>query len=269
MKYKGTIIGQNTTGEILFYDSNGSLLRKVALFSDAEYDLERILQIDLSRDGTTAAMVAGKRGASPAGSDAPRPSADPYLFLFSLNGEELLRKPLPDSNTSAAAISDNSQYIAASSYTIAIEGDITKRTIIFDNTGGEIGQVDMLFKLARFSSDSKFLILADNNTAKVVSLTNGMTVWSHTIPKREGMISAADISNKGEIAVLLIAENEFRDGTFIYTNPRLIVLNSNGASLQELEMSDQEFETPALNLSDGSTKIFVGFKNAYQIYQVK
>jgi hypothetical protein len=233
------IMGQNTSGEIRFYNPNGFLLRKVRLFDDAEYDLERVLQIDLSKDGTSVAIVAGKRGASPAGSNAPNPSAEPHLFLFYLNGMELLRKPLADFNTSATAISDDGQYIAANSYTVAIEGDITKRTIIFDNSGKEIGEVNLLFKRAGFSPDSKFLILADNNAAKVFNLTTG------------------------------VAKSKFGDGTFMFTNPRLKILNNSGNLLQELEMSGQEFEKPALNLWDDSKKIFIGFRKTYQIYQVK
>jgi hypothetical protein len=263
------IFGQNTTGEIWFYNPDGLLLRKVRLFSDTEYDLERILQIDLSKDGTTVAIVAGKRGASPAGSNAPDPSAEPHLFLFSLNGMELFRKPLPDFNTSATAISDNSQYIAANSYTAAIDGNITKRTIIVDNTGKKIGQVNVLFKQADFTSDSKFLILADNNVAKVFNLTTRKISWSYSISEWEGMITAVDISNNGEISALLVAKSNFGDGTFMFTNSRLKILNSGGNLLQELEMTDQEFEKPALNLSDDSKKIFIGFRNAYQIYQVK
>lgn len=263
------IIGQSTSGEIRFYNPNGSLLRKVRLFDDAEYDLERVLQVDLSKDGKTVAVVAGKRGASPAGSNAPNPSAEPHLFLYDLNGMELLRKPLADFNTSTTAISDDGRYIAANSYTVAIEGDITKRTIIFDNSGKEIGEVNLLFKQAGFSPDSKFLILTDNTNAKALNLTTGSISWSYTISKREGKITAADISNNGEIAVLLAADTEFREGTFIYTNPRLEILNSGGNLLQELEMTDQEFEKPALNLWDDAKKIFIGFRKTYQIYRVK
>ena len=263
------IIGQNTTGEIWFYNQNGSLLNKVELFKDAEYDLERTLYFDLSKDGTALAIVAGKRGASPAGSNAPHPSAEPHLFLFSLNGEELLRIPLPYFSISATAISDSGKYIAVSSYTVDINGNMTKRTIILDDTGKEIGQVNLLSKLAHFSSDSKFLVLADNRTAKAFDLTTKDISWSYNIRKTEGMIAAVDISNKGEIAEILVANSEFKDGTFIFTHPRLKILSHDGNLLQALEMTDKEFEKPALRLSDDSKKIFIGFRDAYQIYQVK
>lgn len=263
------IIGQNTTGELWFYDPNGSLLNKVQLFSDAEYDLERMLYADISKDGTVVAIAAGKRGASPAGSNAPNPSAEPHLFLFSIKGEKFWENPLPDFNTSATVISDKGQYIAVSSYTIDMGGNITKNAIIFDNTGKEIGHVNILFKQARFSPDSKSLILADNNVATVFDLTADSISWSHRISKKEGMIAAVDISNKGEIAALLVAKNEYKEGGFIFTNPQIKILDSNGKLLQELKMDDQEFEKPSLNLSDDAKNIFIGFKNAYQIYQAQ
>lgn len=263
------IIGQNTNGEIEFYNSNGSTIRTVQLFEDGEYDLERTLHINISKDGLTASIVAGKRGASPRGSTAPYPSAEPCLFLYSLTGKELLRKPLPDFNTSATAISNNGDYIAASSYTVNMNGKITRRTTIVNNTGKEIGQVSLLSKLLHFSSDSKFLVLADNKAARAFDLTTQETTWSYEIPKSEGMITAVDISNNGEIAALLVAKSEFKDGIFTFTQPRLRILSRGGNLLQELKISDEEFEKPALNLSDDSERIFVGFRNAYQIYQVR
>lgn len=263
------IIGQNTIGEIWFYNQNGLLNDKIRLFSDTEYDLERILQIAFSKDGTTAAILAGKRGASPSDSNAPNPSAEPHLFLFSLQGEELLRKPLPDFNAAFMAISDSGQYIAASSFTITLDGNLTKRTTIVDNTGNEISHIGLLCKLAEFSTDSKFLVLADNDTAQVFDLTSGNILWSYGVSKTDGMISAVDISNNGEIVALLIAKSEFKDRTFIFTNPLLKIFNNKGSLLQKMEITNQEFEKPAFNLSDDAKKIFIGFKNAYQIYQVR
>lgn len=263
------IIGQNTIGEVRFYNHTGSLIRNAQLFEDAEYDLERTLHIDISKDGTTAAIVAGKRGASPLGSNAPNPSAEPYLFLFTKEGKELLRKPLPDLNGAVTAISPNGQYIAAGSYTVEMSGNITKRTIIFDRNGREIEQTDMLFKLAAFSASSEWIILADNSNANVVDLSTGEILWGHEISKKNGMITAVDISDNGEIAVLLIGKSVYKDGKFIYTNPRLELLKNDGDLVQELEIADQEFEKPALKLFPDSKNIFIGFRNAYQIYRGK
>jgi hypothetical protein len=83
------------------------------------------------------------------------------------------------------------------------------------------------------------------------------------------MIAAVDISNKGEIAALLVAKSEFKDKSFIFTDPQIKILDSNGKLLQELQMADQQFEKPALNLSDDAKIIFIGFKNAYQIYRAQ
>ncbi|MFQ5752918.1 MAG: hypothetical protein ACE5HI_13070, partial [bacterium] len=90
-----TILGQNTTGKLWFYGSNGELIRQVALFPDATYDLERILYLDLSADGSRLAVVATKRGAAPSGTNVVNPSADPHLLLFTQNGEEAWRQRLP------------------------------------------------------------------------------------------------------------------------------------------------------------------------------
>ncbi|RMF60080.1 MAG: hypothetical protein D6748_04865 [Calditrichaeota bacterium] len=263
------VIGRNTTGELRFFNSEGKVLRTVRLFEGVGYDMERALQIDLTRDGEMAAVVAGKRGASPAGSNAPHPSAEPHLFLFSLQGVELWRTPLPDFNTSAVAISDNGQYIAANSYTITLGGKFTKRTLVYDRSGNEIGQANILFKRAAFSPDEKFLILADNHLATVMNLETGNIPWHYSLSKGEGMITAVAVSNGGEISALLVARSELGEGTFMFTNPRLKILNSTGDLQQELELTGQVFEKPALKLSADAKKIFIGFRNAYQVYRTK
>ncbi len=263
------IIGQNTTAALQFYNSEGRLLRTVRLFEGVGYDMERALQIDLTKDGKIAAVVAGKHGASPAGSNAPHPSAEPQLFLFSLQGVELWREPLPDFNTSAVAISDNGQYIAANSYTITIDGKLTKKTLVYDRSGNRIGKVDILFKRAAFSPDGKVLILADNHLATALNLETGNISWRYALPKKEGIITAVAVSNGGKISALLVAYSELGEGTFMFTHPRLIILNRDGGILQELELTGQVFEKPAFTLSNDAKKIFIGFRNAYQVYQIK
>lgn len=263
------IIAQNTTGKIWFYDKNGILINDTVLFPDVTYDLERILHVDLSEDGSRLAVVAGRRGSSPSGSEALKPSAEAHLFLFTPKGDELWRMTLPEFNTLMVAISGNGQYIAANSYTIGMRGNIKKRTTICDGNGNEIKQLELLFKYARFSPDSKFLLLAENTVAKVLELSTGKVSWSLNISRRQGMITAGSISNEGEVAALLVAKNEFKDGAFIFTNPGLKIFGRSGELYQDLEITGHVFRKPALQLSPNSEEIFVGFEKSYQIYHIK
>lgn len=261
------IIGQNSIGKLWFYHQDGELRREVELFPDASFDLERTLHLDLSEDGTSLAVAASKRGASPLGSKAPKPSGQPHLFLFTPSGDEVWRKALPGFSTSAAAISEQGDFLIANSYSVDTRGNIKKTTSLFDNHGARIANFDLLFKYAHFSSDSEFLILAENRKARVVELSTGQTAWSHNISRKQGMITVVRLANKAAVAVLLVARNEFKNGAFVFTNPRLAVFDRFGALHQEMIVKDQTFKIPALRLSPDHQKIIVGFENAYHIYE--
>lgn len=261
------IIGQNTSGKLWFYDSHGVLSKEVELFVDASYDLERVLHLDLSADGERLAVVASKRGASPLGSDAPHPSGEPHLFLFTHQGDEVWRKPLPDFNTSSVAISANGVHIIANSYTVDMPGNVKKTASLFDLNGETIARFDLLFKYAHFSPDSEFLLLAENSKALVVQLSTGNLVWSHTLPAKEGMITAGRLADKAEVAVLLVAQNEYREGAFVFTRPKLKVFDHPGNLHQEIPIKDETFEHPALKLSADHQYISIGFDHSYHIYE--
>src|SRR4030042_2519682 len=89
------VLGENDSGELWFYDGNGNLLRQVVLFPEAEYDLEKVLDVDISEDGSRVAVVAGKRGGSPAGSNAIDANPGTPLFFFSREGKGIWRQKLP------------------------------------------------------------------------------------------------------------------------------------------------------------------------------
>lgn len=261
------IMGQNSIGKLWFYHQDGELSREVELFSDASFDLERTLHLDLSEDGTSLAVAASKRGASQLGSKAPKPSGEPHLFLFTRSGDEVWRKTLPDFGTSAAAISERGDFLIANSYSVDMRGNIKKTTSLFDNHGARIANFDLLFKYAHFSPDSEFLILAENTKARVVELSTGQTAWSHNISRKQGMITVVRLANKAAVAVLLVAKNEFKNGEFVFTNSRLEVFDRFGALHQEIIVKDETFKIPALRLSPDHQKIIVGFENAYYIYE--
>jgi hypothetical protein len=263
------IICYNDTGEVWFYDGKGTLIHKIQLFPDAEYDLEKILSVDISEDGSLLAIAAGKRGASPAGSTASNPSAESHLFLFDSSGEEIWREKLPEYNTMSTSISGDANYIAVNSYTISTNGELNKRALVFDKNGGEILETDLLFKYNQFSSDSKFLLIAENSQARMLDLDNEKIVWNYQISPNEGMICDVALSRSGQVSALLIGKNEFRNGEFIFNDATIEVFNASGKLMQNIDLLNQDFYTPALEISADAREIFVGLKNSYQIYRVQ
>jgi len=262
------IIGQNSNAQIWFYDPAGELIERVSLFQEIEYDLERNLSIDVSSEGNTVAVVSGQRGSSPAGSEAINPSAEPQQFLFTSDGELLWKKELTKYNSTGTAISPDGSFIATNNYTIDMQGNVSKTTVVFDADGQEVMTIEILFKHAVFSANSNTLLLMENSAAQLVDLSAADLLWRYEVNPSERIITAGSLSENGEIASLLLAKSEYRDGEFIFVEPELQILDHQGNDVQKIEVFDQTFLNPSLKIANDSREIFVGFKNSYQIYRV-
>lgn len=263
---KGRIVlGQNSTGELQFYDPTGRLEREVTLFPEAFYDLERFIQVDLSEDGTRVAVLASKRGASPAGSTAPNPSGEPQLFLFNQRGDEIWSKPLPHFNAAAMAISPNGKTIVASGYTVDMAGTFQNTTWLVDDTGTTTGAFDLLFKRKHFSANSEFVIVANNQQVHILDVKTNQILWTKLILGQEGMIAAVRVSNDGKLAALLLGTNSFENGEFVFRNPKLKMFNRTEEEDQEMAL-EGTFVTPSLAASPNLARIVAGLNRGYQVF---
>ena len=263
------VLGENDSGELWFYDKNGTLIRQVVLFPDAEYDLEKVLDVDMCDDGSRIAVIAGKRVGSPAGSNAVNPSAEPHLFLFTGDGKELWRKALPDLNSNGVAISPDGRIIVANSYTISVEGKLIKRTLIFREDGNILNETDILFKQDRFSKDSKYLLLASNQELQMVDLTAGNVIWSQKISRKDRMIVDLDIADGGKQVAILLAVNEWADSQFVYRQPVITIYDNRGEEIQKLTFADEPSSRPAIRFTNQDKNFMVGLGNTLYLYQKK
>lgn len=263
------VLGESDSGVLWFYDGNGNLLREVVLFPDAEYDLEKVLDIDLSEDGSRVAIVASKRGASPAGSTAPNPDSESYLFVFNQEGLELWRKDLPELNSSEVVISPDGQMITTNSYTISTDGRLDTRALIFNQQGNILGETDLLFKQACFSRDSQFLLLANNQEVHLLNLINGTLLWRKNLPVSAGIIVDLDIASDGELLVLLRAVTEWDGRQFVYRKPVLTVHDRKGAEIQNLTFSNEGHPKPVVRFSEEGNTLLIGLGNSLYWYQKK
>jgi hypothetical protein len=261
------VLGENDSGELWFYDENGELIRQVMLFPEAEYDLEKVLDLDMSEDGSRIAVVAGKRGGSPIGSNAINPSAEPHLFFFTGDGQELWRKLLPDYNSTEVAISSNGQVIVANSFTISVEGKLNKRTLVFRQNGDIITEADMLFKQARFSEDTEYLLLASNQELQMVDLIAGKVMWSQKVLRKEGMIVDLDIADGGKQVAVLLAINEWNGSQFVYRQPLITIYDDRGEKIQKLTFADESSSKPAIHFINQDKNLLVGLGNTLYQYQ--
>ena len=262
------VMGHSAIGKLWFYNNDGSLSKEVDLFSDDEYGLERILKFDVTLSGRYIAVLANKRPASPEDADVPNPSGEPHLFFFTMGGEKVWQQNLPELSGAQAAISPDGESLIASSYSSDTKGNVSQSTIVFNRNGKKIANYNFLFRTANFSNDSKYSVIAGKKVAKCIDLQTGRLKWTHKIDRTWGIITSVSIANDAKISALLAAQNEFKDGGFIYTKPRVILLNKLGQLIQELEINET-FYTPALNISADYKTITLGFKKGYQVYQIE
>ena len=169
------ILGESDIGKLWFFNSQGVPVKQIELFRDYSIDLERILKIDVTENGSRIAVLATKRGSAPEGSGAMNPDADPHLFLFDSQGEELWRIELPLYSASALNISPDGSKILVNNYTVMQSGEIARKSMVFNNRGELILETDLLYKIAHFTSDSasrsRFISiwLTGNELSRIVS----------------------------------------------------------------------------------------------------
>ncbi len=263
------ILGENDSGELWFYNSRGELLNQVVLFPESSYDLEKTLQVDISGDGSTVAVLAGKRGSSPAGSAAPNSDSEPHLILFNLQGNEIWRRALPEESSSALAISPDGQFTAVNNFTITMDGKLSKKTIVFNSRGQKTGSAGLLFKHAAFSPDSKFLVVAENWKISFIDLSKGIELWNGRISPKSSMVAALAVSAAGKRTVLLVAENRWDGHNFVYESPVIQVYDQQGELLQNINVPGESFIQPSLQISTDGLEIRAGFENSFEIFREK
>jgi hypothetical protein len=83
------------------------------------------------------------------------------------------------------------------------------------------------------------------------------------------MICDLALSRAGQVSACLIGKNEFKNGEFVFSDATIKVLNGSGNLVQNIELLNQEFYSPALEISADAREMFVGLKNSYQIYRVQ
>jgi len=259
------ILGESATGRLIFYGPAGQRLHQVVLFPDTQYDLERLLQLAVSEDGSTVAVLASKRGPSPVDSNAPHPSGEPAVFLLDGNGNRLWQAPLRQAAPQNLALSPSGDFVFASSYSSYTGGRLEKSTTLFRRNGSVVRTLPFLFRHADFSSAANVALLADRSVTRLLELSTGELRWQVRYPHKTGMVVAARISPKADQVFVLTARNVFDNDRFIFQQPVLHVLNSGGTQLQELPFPQEKFLSPALEIRDA--RIFLGFRN--RLYRIE
>lgn len=264
------IIGDASNGLVAFYDRRGNLSAEPVLFENLSHDYERAFHIVWDESGETAAILCGKKGASPAGAGLESPSGEPHVFLFNANGKALWQAALPGHSANALWIAASGNYLAANSYTYHQDkGSFDRNTIIFDRSGNIVADNEILADYAVFAANDSHILISDKSQSALIDLASGQQRWVRKVNAHHGMITALALTNNGENSVILAAHNSYSDGRFIFGDPTLHIVDATGDLVQEIDLRGEKFTTPQLFISPDSQTIWSGFSNNYKIYRVK
>jgi len=260
------VLGESDSGELWFYDSQGILKNQVSLFPDAEYNLERVLEMETDKEGSTLAVLASKRGSGLVGSDAKNPDSEPHLMLFDDMGKEIWRIHLPEKSASALNFSPDGKKILVNSFAVDFSGQISKNALLFNETGEQLLETEMLYKFASYSGDASHLIMADNQQIRVFNLIQKKLLWLADIDRDEGMIASAKISDDGKTSAIISGKNEWDGTKFIFRGAKITIFDTLGKTHQKMNFEDKSFRNPALWLSPQGDMLRVGFEDSYLLF---
>jgi len=247
------VLSDAAEARLFFYGPGGTLLETIEVYENASYDLERVIDVSIAAETGHIAVAAGKHGASPAGSTALKPDADPQLFLFNADRSLQWQKDLPGYNVLSCEVSPNGQFIAVGNYTVYTDKPMEHVSSILNESGETIYRNQRLFKNAVFSSDSRSLLLTENQHAQLINLTSATPVWEKTIPRDQGIIMERAIHPRGSEAALLLAKQTFKNNAFIFEEPSLIRLDGLGEEQTVREVTESPAGVIAVNYAlDGT-----------------
>ncbi|MEL6822125.1 MAG: hypothetical protein AAFP70_10210 [Calditrichota bacterium] len=247
------VLSDAAEARLFFYGPSGTLLETIEIYENASYDLERVIDVSVAAETGQIAVAAGKHGASPAGSSAPNPDADPQLFLFNADRTLVWSRELPGYNLLSCVISPDGKFIAAGSYTVHTNKPMERVSSVIDMNGQIYYSNQRLFKNAAFSNDSRTLLLTENQHAQLIDLTTASQVWQKTIPRESGIILERAVHPQGKESALLLAKQTFKDNAFHFEKPSLLRLNKQGEAISTRGMESSPAGVIAIHYSPDGT----------------
>ncbi len=258
----GTIVlGRPAEAIVETYSPDGHLLKKWSLLPQSEFDLERIL-IPAFLGSSSEIIIAATRH----GMDTNR-HMEPFLIKYSESGKSAWKKVLNANAMGLLAVSPAGNTIAISTYSFHGQ-DLIRRTEVMDSSGRLLSKANILFQTASFSPDGRMVLLGDKQTLVLLDLQQKNQLWKKPLVHGPEMIVAATIDKNQRIAVLT-AKNVFRNGQFVFTEPRLLFLDSTGTILSEQQFPNQFITHPVLQFDATGETLFIGFQKQLQKIKVE
>ena len=249
--------------QLSLYNLGGELLKTIDLFDENVFAYEKPLNGVISSDGKHIAIIGQRRPATINAQTNAAVSGEPQVFLLDSYCSELWRAPLPGAHAGQVAIVEDPFTVIASSYTADADGRIEKYTTFFDRQGTMLLFVPMLFENALKSAKS--LYLANKHELWRVDFPSEKVLWKWQAPAERLIIK---ILETDQDVLVLMAQNEFKNGRFEYYAPSLACLSKSGAAKGTQNLGDMRFIRPSINFHHDFRIIILGCKFGFSTFEV-
>jgi len=260
------VMVESPQGVLSFYDHRGSVDLRVSLFPDALWMNERSMAFDFSGDGARFIVNALETHPRLGDGMTPRRPGQSVLVLFDARGTELWRKKLDSELPAGVAISEHGDAIAAGGYTVKGLNVVEQSTFLYDGQGELLTDLAVPFRFADFSNDGTFLLLGRKSQLHLVQTTPGKILWERSLPGESGQLRTLALSSDGGLILALQAPGGYRNSRFVYTHPRISVLDHSGHQIWQGDFPEDSFLRPAAGFLKDGISIFTAFTGRFLIY---
>ena len=259
------ILVDATTGLVQLYMPNGDLAYEIDLFDDDIIALEKPIDCAVSTKGDIFVIAAQKRPMTFNDRTTKFISGEPGLFCFSLEGEKLWEIQLELLTVSSVSVSPAGKFIIVSHYSPNNESLPILRSTVFDINGNKIITIPAMFNHVSFSGNKNQVFFTDRENLYNVDLIGKDYQKINILDKVNGrLITDLKLSGSEHNPVLLISRPVFQDERFVFIEPELLKLNSNGKRIWNIYMGEDKIIEPSIFIHNNN--IGVGSLSNVKIY---
>lgn len=226
-------------GFIELYNAEGSKVWENQFFKDEEPNYERTIGAVVGSNAVYVLISDSKWGKA-------------VVRQFSFLGALQWSATLPHQYAYAIALSDDEQTIVAGSY-LALEDEVRRSAAIM-NTRGEIqGNIDIIFRTARFSPDGSLLALSSEREVVMVSMETKKET-ARAAKQSNGIITDMIWDNR----TLLVQESDVvtpNDGRVYYADPTIIRYSGNLNTVAVRKMTGTSFRSSNLQRNGNTVEL--------------
>ncbi|NOZ61798.1 MAG: hypothetical protein GXO74_08950 [Calditrichaeota bacterium] len=252
-------------GEIKIFRGQPDPEKIIDLFSDDVYNFEKPIDAAMSGNGEWFSVVAQKHPSFFSKEKSNHVSGEPYLFLFSIDGEEQWRQPLEMTTGASTAISPSGTYVVASHYTPQINGAPELRTSIFSMDGKKILDVPLRFRFYKFSSNEKYLLLADTHALYRVDLGRKDYLRYQIIPAEENRLIVDFALGKNEKPAILTGTAVFATDHFEFEQLKILQLSKSQTTTLDVDFANETMIFPSIFVR--KNQLAMGMTNGIKIFR--